>query len=87
MRKSENMRKKGAGSRRRVVADPERHIVANQPQHEGRETDYPVDEVNRDSICSDPHEGSGPGFPFPDIDDLMRDRQQDHAVAADDQRK
>src|SRR4026209_356249 len=86
-RKPENVPQECACSRRCYTADPERDVAAYQAKRQRRKPDNPVEEIQKDRICSDPHEGRGPGFPFPDIDYLVRNGEQYHAVAADNQHK
>ena len=86
-RKPENVPQKRARSRRCYTTDPERDVAADQSKRQRRKTDNSVEEIQQDRVSSDPHEGHGPGFPFPDIDDLMRNGEQYHAVAADNQHK
>ena len=42
-------------------------------------------EVNRDGIHPNPDEGLGPFLKFPELNDLVKDTQQNGAVAAGDQ--
>src|SRR5215813_13558592 len=84
-RKPEHVPQKCTGSGGCDAADPERNIASDQAKRKWCKADNPVNEIQDDCIRSDPYERRGPGFPPPDIDELVRDGKEDNTVTPDNQ--